>query len=504
LLLMFPVSSTRKMTNGTPFWVALGYMYVKSMKHFRTLALFAVILSSLVFPLLIGDPTIMSMAIDTLFLMGAAVSWNIFSGYTGYISLGQATYYGLGAYSLAVACQNWNIADGYRPFLLVPLAGLVAGVVALPLGWIALRTRRYTFMVITIALFFIFQLLAYNLRGITGGSAGIFLPLPSWSSDFMNLPFYYVALALLLAVVFVSWWIRRSKFGLVLLAIRDDEDRAYGLGVSTTWFKLGAYVLSAAFAGMVGAASIYFAGLVTPSFAFDTTLNVNVVAATFLGGVGSVMGPIVGGLLFDPLQTYLTQQLGPAATGINQMLFGGLLLLVILLLPGGIVPSLSKRWQSWMSGRHKSVSREALQPQVDAAPVNTVSVDAVPEKSLEPVGSVAFQWMGAQNFTIAQRPSQSIRPLPLYHGEQGIFLTTFTGSLQRIKAQRLKPFSHGESIMITQENIVDSSVMTTQEKMVDSSTVSWRCLRCHKPFLLKGNNCYCPRCGIIRSFSEVR
>ncbi len=516
MLLMFPVSSTRNMTSGTPFRVALGYMYVKSIKHFRTLALFAIILGSLAFPLLIGDSTITAMAVDTLLLMAAAVSWNIFSGYTGYISLGQATYFGLGAYSLAVACQDWNIADGYRTFLLVPVAGLVAGVVALPLGWIALRTRRYTFMVITIALFFIFQLLAYNLGGITGGSAGIFLPLPSWSSDFTNLTFYYVALALLLVVVFVSWWIRRSKFGLVLLAIRDDEDRAYGLGVSTAWFKLGAYVLSAAFVGMVGAASIYFAGLVTPSFAFDTTLNVNVVAATFLGGLGSVMGPIVGGLLFDPLQTYLTQQLGPAATGINQMLFGGLLLLVILLLPEGIVPSLSKRWQSWMSGRHKSVNRRALQPQVNAAPVNAVSVNAVPEVSIEPVGSVAFQWMGAQSFAIAQRPSQSIIPLPLYYDEQGVFLPTFTGSLQRIKAQRLKPFSHGESILITQENTVDSSVMikqentvdssvmTTQEMIVNSSSVSWRCPRCRKPFLLKGNNCYCPRCGIIRSLSEAR
>src|SRR5437899_2306506 len=119
---MIPVSSTRNMTNGTPFRVALGYMYVKSMKHF----------SSLAFPLLIGDSTITAMAVDTLLLMAAAVSWNIFSGYTGYISLGQATYFGLGAYSLAVACQDWNIADGYRTFLLVPVAGLVAGVVALP------------------------------------------------------------------------------------------------------------------------------------------------------------------------------------------------------------------------------------------------------------------------------------------------------------------------------------------------------------------------------------
>ncbi len=448
----------------------------------------------------------MSMAVNTLLLMGAAVSWNIFSGYTGYISLGQAMYYGLGAYTLAVACQDWNIAGGYGPFLLVPAAGLVAGIVALPLGWIALRTRRYTFMVMTIALFFIFQLLAYNLSGITGGTTGIFLPLPDWSSDFINLLFYYMALILLLAVVVVSWWIRRSKFGLVLLAIRDDEDRAYSLGVSTAWFKLGAYMLSAAFTGMIGAASIYFAGQVTPSFAFDTTLNINVVAVTFLGGIGSLAGPIVGGLLFDSLQTYLTQQLGPVATFINQMLFGGLLLMIILLLPEGIVPSLSKRWQSWMSARHtarESVSKKALQPQIDAAPLNALLLNTVPQVSMQPAGFVAFQGRRAQSFPIAQRPGQSIRLLPVYSDEQAESLLTPTGSMQRIKAQRLMPISHGESNVATQEKIIDS-VMTTQDKIVTSSSISWRCPRCRKPFLLKNNNCYCPRCGIVRSFPEGR
>lgn len=480
----------------------LGYVSMIRMKHIRNLALLALIIVSLILPWLIGDPATMSMAVNTLLLMGAAASWNIFSGYTGYISLGQAMYYGLGAYTLAVACQDWNVAGGYGPFLLVPAAGLVAGIVALPLGWIALRTRRYTFMVITIALFFIFQLLAYNLSGITGGTTGIFLPLPNWSSDFMNLPFYYIALILLLAVVVVSWWIRRSKFGLVLLAIRDDEGRAYSLGIPTDWFKLGAYVLSAAFTGMVGAASIYFAGQVTPSFAFDTTLNINVVAVTFLGGIGSLTGPIVGGLLFDSLQTYLTQQLGPVATFVNQMLFGGLLLLIILLLPQGIVPSLSKLWQSLMSG-HKSASKEALQPQIDAAPLNALSLNTVPQVSMLPAGFVAFPGMRVQSFPIAQRPGQSIRLLPVYSDEQAESPLTTTGFMQRIKAQRLKPISHGESNVATQEKIIDS-VMTMQDKIVTSSSISWRCPRCRKPFLLKNNNCYCPRCGIIRPFSEGR
>jgi branched-chain amino acid transport system permease protein len=475
-----------------PSWVALSYGYVRRMKHFRTLLLLTIILVSLVFPLLIGDPTIMSMAMDTLFLMVAAVSWNIFSGYTGYISLGQATYYGLGAYTLAIACQDWKIAGGYWPFLLVPLAGLVAGIIALPLGWIVLRARRYTFMVITIALFFIFQQLAYNLLGITGGAAGIFLPIPGWSSDFINLPFYYVALSLLFAVVAVSWRIRRSKFGLVLLAIRDDEDRTRGLGIPTGWFKLGAYVLSAAFTGAAGAISIYFAGFVTPSFAFDTTLNVNVIATTYLGGVGSTLGPVVGSLVLDPLQTYLNQQLGPTASGISQMLFGGILLLVLLFLPQGIVPFLRARWQSWMAARHEYVRSVALQPQVAVAPVNAVPV--VPEK---PVGSVTLQGLqetGVQGFSTVQRLSTSASHLRAYSG--GLVVT---GTMQRIKAQRLKPISPDKYTMTSPEKIVDSSVIITQEKVVDTSIVSWRCPRCRKPYLLKGNNCYCPRCGIIRS-----
>jgi branched-chain amino acid transport system permease protein len=451
-------------------------------KHFRTMALLAMILTiliSLVFPLVIGDSTVVSLAVDTLLLMAAACSWNIFSGFTGYISLGQATYYGLGAYALAVACKDWHITDGNQPFLLVPLAGLVAGVVALPLGWLVLRARRYTFMVITIALFFIFQLLAYNLPGITGGSAGIFLPLPSWSSDYMNLPFYYVALALLLVMISVSWWIRHSKYGLILLAIRDDEDRVYGLGVSTDWFKLGAYVVSAVFTGMIGATSIYFMGLVTPSSAFDTTLNINVITASFLGGAGSVAGPIVGGLLFDPLQTYLTQQLSPAGSSVGQMIFGGLLLLIILLLPRGIVPELSKHWSMRMRTRSRSAVWEPLQP----LPADVSAVDF-----LQPVGSLDYQENGytEQHIIIEQQLehfawSLPSRPVAL-PALPALSTTTSVRLAQMAKAQRLKPLSLAEPAPLQKPTL----------------RVSWRCPLCHKPFLLRGAMCYCPRCGLTR------
>src|SRR6266487_5442813 len=153
------------------------------MKALKTLGLLALLLFVLVFPVLLSPNNVVTdMAVFTLIYAMAATGWNIFSGYTGYISIGHAVYFGLGAYTMALACQHWNFPGGYLPFLLLPLAALVAGIFAIPLGFLALRVRRYAFAVTTIALMFIFQLLAYNLRGITNGSLGVYLPPPKWGS----------------------------------------------------------------------------------------------------------------------------------------------------------------------------------------------------------------------------------------------------------------------------------------------------------------------------------
>ncbi len=152
-----------------------------------------------------------------------------FSGYSGYISLGHAAFFGTGAYILAILAQRFNIPAGESMFALVPVAGLGAAVVAVPFGLIALRTRRHTFVVITIAVFFTFQLLAFNLS-ITQGSSGIQVPSPNWAAATYNNPYYYVALGIVVFATAMSWGMRRSVFGLQLLAIRDDEDRARGFG----------------------------------------------------------------------------------------------------------------------------------------------------------------------------------------------------------------------------------------------------------------------------------
>src|SRR5947209_229548 len=287
------------------------------MKMFKLVGLMVLLALVIAFPLVFPNPSVTTIAVFTLMFAAATTGWNIFSGYTGYIALGHAAYFGLGAYALALMCQYWKIPlelsgpSDYIPFLLVPVAGLVAAAFAVPLGWIALRVRRHTFVVITIAMFFILQLLAYNLRGLTRGSTGLNLPIPlDWSGDFFNTPFYYVSLAILLAAIAIAWWVRHSKYGLGLLAIRDDEDRALGLGVKTGPSKLAAFVISALIVGMVGAIWAYFIGAIYPASTFDANFDIAIALMGFLGGLGTLSGPILGALILEPAQQYFTLQYG--------------------------------------------------------------------------------------------------------------------------------------------------------------------------------------------------
>lgn len=323
------------------------------MRIFKRVWLLLLLVIAIAFPLVFSNPAVTTIAIFTLIFAAAATGWNIFSGYTGYISLGHAAYFGLGGYALAITCQDWKIPGGYAPFSLVPVAGLVAALFAVPLGWIALRVRRHTFVVITIAIFFILQLFAYNLRGLTNGSTGISLPIPlDWSGDFFNFPFYYAALVVLLLAVVISWWVRNSKYGLGLLAIRDDEDRALGLGVSTAPSKLVAYIISAFIVGMVGAIWAYFIGSIYPPSGFDAIFDLAVVLMTYLGGLGTLGGPILGALILETAQQYFTLQYGE--NGYYLIVYGTLFLVIMLLLPRGIIPTLNERWIKFQYARRQS------------------------------------------------------------------------------------------------------------------------------------------------------
>ena len=292
-----------------------------------------------VFPQVITNATVTTIAVDTLIFAASAAAWNIFSGFSGYISLGHAVFFGAGAYTVGIAARAWHTA-GDGVFALLLLAAAVAAGLAVPLGLIALRVRRHTFVVITIAFFFIAQLTATNLS-VTGGSSGILAPSPNWDPTTFNDPFYYVALALLGVTAAGSWLIRGSRFGLQLRAIRDDEERAAGLGVRAMPVKLTAFVISAIITGMAGGLWFYFIGQAVPQFAFDPLFDLSVVVMAFFGGLGTISGPILGALVIEPAQQWLTLQY--SSEYLSEILLGALFLVVILGLPRGVIPTAAEQ-----------------------------------------------------------------------------------------------------------------------------------------------------------------
>lgn len=325
---------------------------------YRGAALGVLLLALAVFPLVFTNQQVATIAFDTLIAMTAASAWNLFAGYSGYISLGHAVFFGSGAYGAGLLAQDFNISGGGELLLLIP-AGLIAGLIAVPFGLVALRVRRHTFVVITIAIFFIFQLMAYDLW-FTHGTIGLNAPYLLWSPVTFDTRFYYIALVLAVVTVGLSWLIRGSRFGLQLRAIRDDEDRARGLGVRATPVKLNALVISAVLTGVAGALWFFFTAQVMPNTGFDPNLDLLWALMAFLGGLGTVAGPVIGSLIVGPANQYLTSTF--SSTWAAQVIFGSVFLAVVLLLPKGLLPTISAKARSWRAartaaGKHREVTR---------------------------------------------------------------------------------------------------------------------------------------------------
>ena len=326
----------------------------------RLAGIAALLAFAVAFPLVFTNPAVTTDAFDTLIFLAWAAAWNSFSGYSGYLSLGHAVFFGSGAYFTAVATIDWKLT-GSQVFWLLPLAGLLGAAIAVPFGLFALRVRRHTFVVITIAVFFIFQLTAYNLA-VTGGTSGLLAPVINFASATYNNPFYYIALGIAVGTVAISWLIRRSRFGLQLRAIRDDEDRARGLGVRAMRVKLSAFVFSAVPVAMVGGLWWYFTAIVDPSSGFDPLNDVAIALMAFLGGLGTVWGPVLGALLIEPSYLYFQQQV--ASGYIFWMLYGALFLVVILVLPRGIIPTAAEQIGNWRDRRRGRAAAAAHAPAV--------------------------------------------------------------------------------------------------------------------------------------------
>lgn len=282
-------------------------------------------------------PNAFVLYVVTLTVMYAALasSWNIMGGLTGYISLGHSFFFGLGAYFTGLTANRLDL----NPGLMALVAGVFVGLVAAGVGYVALRVKGASFVIVTLSLVYMGSLTAQGWRGLTGGSSGLTLPRLELTAQLGHLPFFYAFSLLFLVVLAATWWLRRSEFGRSLVAIREDEHKAEMLGIDTATYKLVAFVASAAFVGVGGGLYAWWRVFLDPIFVFSITVSVNMILIALLGGVRSLWGPALGAVLFMPGSYWLLT----TYPQVHLLLTGLLLGALVLFLPDGIIPSVADR-----------------------------------------------------------------------------------------------------------------------------------------------------------------
>jgi branched-chain amino acid transport system permease protein len=309
---------------------------LRSASRAQRIGVAVVVLAVAVYPLLAANSYLLYVGVFALMYMALATSWNIMGGLTGYISLGHSAFFGLGAYVTGLSVVRLGLP--HLPMAVV--AGLAVAVLAIGIGYVALRVRGASFVIVTIALVYMTNLLAQGWRSLTGGSVGLRVPVMGDLDRIATHRVFFYAFALLLATALGTWWfVDRSKLGMGLKAIREDEDKAEALGVPTNAFKIAAFSLSAGFTAIGGGLYAAWFNALDPVFVFSIVIGANMVLMALLGGVRHLLGPILGALIVVPATEYFLVQLGE--TQIHVVATGLLLAFVVLVMPDGIIPAVS-------------------------------------------------------------------------------------------------------------------------------------------------------------------
>jgi branched-chain amino acid transport system permease protein len=297
--------------------------------HIGELLLFVVLFGLGVAIALFGSgyqaQTLFQMAMMTLL----AIGWNVISGFTGYVSFGQVSFFGLGAYVAAITFLQLD-APWYVAAI---VSALGATLLALPLGMIMLRLNGIFFALGMFGLARILQLIANSLD-ITGGPMGTSVPVAD-SPQITAL----VAVLAVAAAVLVSHLLSRSRLGMTLMATRDDPVAAEAAGVNTWKSKVVAFCISACMAAVAGALYVWNVGYLDPNSAFAGTIELQTVLMVLAGGIGTVWGPAIGGVLISLLSTFLWASFPME----QQIILGVLIIFIAVVSPGGLIGELTKR-----------------------------------------------------------------------------------------------------------------------------------------------------------------
>lgn len=298
-----------------------------SVKHRLWLNAIIIVLLMMV-PLLIKRTDLITWFTYTLLYITLAQSWNLIGGYTGQQNLGHAAFFGIGA-----LCTRFLWLSGLPLPLAVVAGALAATIFAVIIGFPAFRLKGVYFIIATLVL-------AEILRIIFDTVLPHASVLPSkLLNSYSLVPRYYLSLLMAIVTVTVVYWISRSRLGLGLMSIREDEDAAEAAGVNTLRYKLTAFVISTFLAAMGGGVYAYFAAAALPGQMFSAVRTFDAVIIVFVGGVGTIIGPIIGSVFFVLLQQLLSLYL-PGGTHV--LVFGILFIVVVLYLPGGLIGLLAR------------------------------------------------------------------------------------------------------------------------------------------------------------------
>ena len=293
----------------------------------------------LLFPLIIHSDYYQHLVIIALMWVVVGSSWNLLAGYTGLVSFGHAMFFGTGAYTAGIFVTKLGLSAWWG-ILCGPVACALIG---LFVGWVCLRLRGPYFALATLAGGEIFRLIATNWEGLTEGMVGILI-IQTFKS---KIPYYYIALALAIACVYVIHLVMKSKWGYYFVSIREDQDAAESLGINTTLYKNVSLLISAFFSGLAGAFYMNYMAFIDPEVVYSLHyISIMAILVGIVGGVATIMGPTVGAFVMVGVQeTFRSAMFGLAPKWISQahaLVFGLLVIFVIMFLANGIVGDWAK------------------------------------------------------------------------------------------------------------------------------------------------------------------
>jgi branched-chain amino acid transport system permease protein len=287
---------------------------------------------------------ILNMLTQVFIIAALNQSFNILSGFTGPMSLGHAAFFGVGAYTSTLLLVNFHIT----PWVGLIIGGLFAALVGLGVGYLAFRygIQGSYFVLLTIALADSFKIIDSN-ADFTGGASGLLLPAMKESSwiafQFKTItPYYFIAFAFMVIITLIVAWGSRTSLGLYLTSIRENEEAASAIGVNIMKYKLVAIASSAFFTAICGTFQAQYIRYIDPPTMFGFDMSIQAMLSAVMGGMGTVLGPIMGSIILTPLSQVVEQLIG-AYSGLQTIIYGALLVIIMLVAPKGFWPILKKR-----------------------------------------------------------------------------------------------------------------------------------------------------------------